>query len=132
MAADSFTAESPGKPVLSYGNCFHSSGRSGRKTRFGYCNFNQVISLQKVGPITLLASSALLICVIKLTFGLARVKQTGGFSGGSVGTESTCQCRRHGFDPWVRKMPWRRKLQHTQVFLPGKSHGQRSLVDYSP
>ena len=84
MAADSFTAESPRKPILSYGNCFRSSGRSGRKTRFGYCNFNQVISLQKVGPITLLASSALLIYVIKLTFGLARVKQTGSFSGGSV------------------------------------------------
>ena len=33
-----------------------------------------------------------------------------------------------GFDPWVRKIPWRRKWQLTPVFLPGKSHGQRSLV----
>ena len=39
--------------------------------------------------------------------------------------ESTCQCRRHGFDPWVRKIPWRRKWQPTLVFLPGKSHGQK-------
>ena len=39
------------------------------------------------------------------------------------------QCRRHGFDPWVRKIPGRRKWQPTPVFLPGKSHGQRS---YSP
>ena len=46
--------------------------------------------------------------------------------------EFTCQCRRHGFDPWVRKIPWRRKWQPTLVFLPGKSHGQRSLVSYSP
>ena len=38
------------------------------------------------------------------------------------------QCRRHGFDPWVGKNPWRRKWQPTPVFLPGKSHGQRSLV----
>ena len=38
------------------------------------------------------------------------------------------QCRRFRFDPWVRKMPWRRKWQHTPVFLPGKFHGQRSLV----
>ena len=42
------------------------------------------------------------------------------------------QCRTPGFYPWVRKIPWRRKWQPTPVFLPGKSHGQRSLVDYSP
>ena len=39
---------------------------------------------------------------------------------------------RHEFDPWVRKIPWRRKWQPTPVFLPGKSHGQRSLGGYSP
>ena len=37
-----------------------------------------------------------------------------------------------GFDPWVGKMPWRRKWQPTPVFLPGEFHGQKSLVDYSP
>ena len=37
----------------------------------------------------------------------------------------------HGFDLWVRKSPWRRKWQPTPVFLPGKSHGQRSLAGYS-
>ena len=47
------------------------------------------------------------------------------------GKESTCQCRRHRFDPWSRKIPWRRKWQPTQVFLPGKSYGHRSLVSYS-
>ena len=44
-------------------------------------------------------------------------------------------CRRHrrcGFDPWVGRVPWRRKWQPTPVFLPGESHGQRSLVGYSP
>ena len=35
-------------------------------------------------------------------------------------------------DPWVRKIPWRRKWQPTPVFLPGESHGQRSLAGYSP
>ena len=39
-------------------------------------------------------------------------------------TESACQCRRHGFVPWVWKI---RKWQPTPVFLPGKCHGQRSL-----
>ena len=40
--------------------------------------------------------------------------------------------RRYGFDPWVRKIPWRRKWEPIPVFLPGKSHGQRSLVGHSP
>ena len=44
------------------------------------------------------------------------------------GQESACLCRRRGFDPWVRKTPWRGKRQPTPVFLPAKSHGQRSLA----
>ena len=46
---------------------------------------------------------------------------------------SACQCRRRrrlGFDPWAEKVPWRRKWQPSPVFLPGKSHGQRSLLGY--
>ena len=42
------------------------------------------------------------------------------------------QFRRPRFNPWVGKIPWRRKWQPTPVFLPGKSHGQRSLAGYSP
>ena len=42
------------------------------------------------------------------------------------------QCRRPGFNPWVRKIPRRRGWQPTPVFLPGESHGQRNLVAYSP
>ena len=46
---------------------------------------------------------------------------------------SVClQCGRPGFHPWVRKVSWRRKWQPTPVFSHGKSHGQRSLVGYSP
>ena len=41
------------------------------------------------------------------------------------------QCRRCGFDPWVRKIPLRRAWQPTPVFLPGESHGERSLVGYT-
>ena len=50
------------------------------------------------------------------------------------GKEHSCQCRthrQHRFNPWVGKMPWRRAWQHTPVLLPGKSHAQRMLVDYS-
>ena len=42
------------------------------------------------------------------------------------------QCGKPGFDPWVGKIPWRRKWQPTPVFLPEESHGWRSLVGYSP
>ena len=55
-------------------------------------------------------------------------------SGGASGKKSACQCRRrkrHRFDPWIGKIPWRKKWQTTPVLLPGKSHGQRSLVGYS-
>ena len=48
------------------------------------------------------------------------------------GKESAYQCRRLRFDPWIENIPWRRKWQPTTVFLLGKSHGQRSLVGYSP
>ena len=51
------------------------------------------------------------------------------------GKEPACQRRRpksHGFNPWVTKIPWRRKWQPTPVFLPGKAHGQKSLVGCSP
>ena len=58
-----------------------------------------------------------------------------GFPDGTSGKEPACQCRRykrHGFHPWVWKIPWRRAWQFTPAFLPGESRGQRSLVGYSP
>ena len=54
---------------------------------------------------------------------------------GSVGKESTCQCRRCNkcrFDPWVGKIPWKRNWQLIPVFFPGEFHEQRSLAGYSP
>ena len=66
---------------------------------------------------------------------LKRGTEASVFLDGSSGKEPSCQCRRRkkcGFDPWVGKIPWRRTWQPTPGFLPGKSHGQRSLVSYSP
>ena len=57
------------------------------------------------------------------------------FPGGAAGKEPASQCRRHKrhrFNPWIRKLPWRRGWQPTPAFLPGESHGQRRLVGYSP
>ena len=51
------------------------------------------------------------------------VKAQMGFPGGTNDKEPTCQCRRPkrlGFDPWVRKIPWKRKWQPILIFLPGK------------
>ena len=58
-----------------------------------------------------------------------------GFPDGSVVKNPSViagKCRRWGFNPWVGKISWRRKWQPTLVFLPGESHGQRSLEGYSP
>ena len=53
-----------------------------------------------------------------------------GLPYGSVGKEFTCYCKRPGFHPWVRKIPWRRKWLCTPICLPGKSHGQKNLGSY--
>ena len=75
------------------------------------------------------------VCVcayVRVLLSFIRTLITGfraGFPGGAGGKELACQCRRpkrRRFNPWVRKILWRRKWQFTPVFLPGKSHGQRS------
>ena len=58
-----------------------------------------------------------------------------GLSRWLSGEGFTCQNRRHKrckFNPWVWKIPWRRKRQPIPVFLPENFHGQRILVSYSP
>ena len=58
-----------------------------------------------------------------------------GFPGSTSGKQPACQCRRHKiceFDLWVGKMSWRRAWQLTPLFLPGESHGLRSLVGCNP
>ena len=67
-------------------------------------------------------------------FTIARIigNVTKSVPSGSAGKKFTCQCRRRRFDFWVRKIPWRTKWQFTPAFLPGKFHGLRSPVGYSP
>ena len=58
-----------------------------------------------------------------------------GFPGGASGKEPACQCRRHKrcwFNHWAGKILCSRAWQPTPVFLPGESHGQRSLEGYNP
>ena len=71
------------------------------------------------------------IVVIRFIWGYTLNKQLLRWQSGQ---EPACQCRRHnrhGFALWARKMPWRRARHAAPVFLPGKSHGQRTLVGYS-
>ena len=77
-----------------------------------------LISLGKKVSYTLFLQS--FQCLVSFLKGLPRWYST------------TCQCKRCRFDPWVEKIPWSRKWQPAPVFLPGKFHGQRSLVGYSP
>ena len=64
-----------------------------------------------------------------------RYKHIHGLPGWIRGKEYSRQCRRcrrHGFDLWFGKIPWRRKWQPTLILLPEKSHRRRGLVGYSP
>ena len=57
------------------------------------------------------------------------------FPDGTMVNNLPAKCRRpkrSAFDPWIGKIPWSRKWQCTPIFLPGSSHGQRSLAGYSP
>ena len=65
--------------------------------------------------------------------GEERAPFTGSYHcpGGSDGKASACSAGDPG-SPWVGKISWRRKWQPTPVFLPGESHGRRSLIGYSP
>ena len=67
----------------------------------------------------------------KATFFFSNPNVSQGLPWQPSGKESAWLCRRSSFDLSVRKIPWRRKWQPTPVLLPGKSHGQRSLVGYN-
>ena len=74
------------------------------------------------------------LSVVEFTF-LMIVISFRAYLGGASGKEPTCpyrRCKRRRFHPWVEKIPWREVWQPTPMFLPGESHGQRSLVGCGP
>ena len=116
-----------GQPVKPLPNMFRNSMFRPGGARLGECEW---IFLVLKGIKTARCNAWTLL---DLDFKPNTIKQS--FPGGTGGKEPACQCRRlksHGFDSWVGKIPWRRKWQPNPVFLPGKSHGQRSLAGYSP
>ena len=70
--------------------------------------------------------------VMELVPGIWKFMRTKHYHWWLRGWSVCLQGGRPGFNPWVGKIPRRRKWQPTPVFLPGKSHGRRSLVGYSP
>ena len=80
----------------------------------------------KLGPV------GRIICIHFLPFFCSFVCSFLCFPGGSDGKASACNPGRPGFDPWMGKIPWRRKWQPTPVFLPRKSQRQWSLAGYCP
>ena len=87
------------------------------------CFFNEFVEEKGITPSY---SSA----ILRLIF-LSEKNISWGFPGGASGKEPVCKCRRRKrckFDPWVRKEPLEEGMQPTPVFLPGKSHVQRSTV----
>ena len=104
-------------------------------------NSNQVkfpvIPLKTVGYLCTIAQTDFSVrnaCFIPIIF-LGGWWEQLGFPGGASGKELNCQCRRcerHGYNPWVRKIPWKRAQQPTSVFLSGECDGWRSLAAYGP
>ena len=105
------------KPWISNKYCFSNHGK------------NRYLKYYKIA---VLHNKDWFYCLEKLIDFLNHGKITRGYPWWLSSKESACQCRRDGFNPWVRKIPWRRKWQRTPAFLPGESHGQRSLAGYSP
>ena len=67
-----------------------------------------------------------------LLFNRAQETRSPGGTNGKTPPLNAGRCNKLEFDPWVRKIPWRRKWEPTPVLLPGESHGQRNLVGCSP
>ena len=104
-----------------------------------YSDFGESLNLQSLSflmyKMRTIIPHRVIIGIEQVSYNKAPGKVLFGVPEWHNGKESVChcrRCRRHGFDPWVGKIPWHRKWQPTPVFLPGEFHGQKSLVGYSP
>ena len=90
-----------------------------------YVDFLLFQSSRELAPLTATLLKGQLKTSKKLKLNKKKKK---AFPGGSGVKESACNTGDFGFDPWIRKISWRKKWQSILVLLPGKSHGQRSLA----
>ena len=106
------------------------------KFKFSLSKHDQHLHISHIGFLPFSFSCLLFPVTWELSFRLISIyEKYSGLPSWLTGKESACQCRSHrrcGLDPWVRKIPRRRKWQPTPTFLLGESQGQRSLAGYSP
>ena len=106
-----------------------TEGLSGHEQSLYLCPPQAPVSLRTL-VLDSFCSCKLACLSVKPEIPLVVVFQLG--SPGSAGVKNPPASARHsGVDPWVGETPWRRKWQPTPVFLPGESHGQRTLEGYS-
>ena len=106
------------------------SWRMHTHTHTVYCNIQLQRTWNKRAWILLVETAPYVMIIVIFQFILFLICME--FPRWLSGKESTRQCRRRGFDPWSRKIPWRRKWQPTPVFWPENPHGQRTLAGCSP
>ena len=90
---------------------------------------------RQLGVCNSLQSSIMFYNIYKVIWGFPSTLSMWLFAHQATWVKNPLQCRtcrRCGFNPWVKKIPWRRARQPTPVFLPGEYHGWWKLVDYSP
>ena len=122
---DVYLKKKAGGKSQSYYRILMVSALEGTDSKSGSTGENKCRASLRVGlPCPETSSGSLVVWNVPETLGLV--------PDGSAGKESACSVGDTDFDTWVRKIPWRRKWQPTPVFLPGKSHVQRSLAGYSP
>ena len=72
-----------------------------------------------------LINNVVLVSGIQQNDLVTHIRVSGGFPDSSDSKESAYNAGKPGFNPWVRKIPWRREWQPTPIFLPGEFHGQK-------
>ena len=121
LAGKFFATMPPSKP----------SGGRGEKTKTNILEKHANVSIKHVTPLTKNN-----VVMRKVNTILANLCSAGASQVGLVVKNLPARAggrqKRHRFNTWVGKISWRRKWKHTSVFLPRESHGQRSLVGYSP
>ena len=71
-----------------------------------------------------LINNVVLVSGIQQNDLVTHIQVSGGFPDSSGSKESAYNAGKPGFNPWVRKIPWRREWQPTPIFLPGEFHGR--------
>ena len=121
LAGKFFATMPPSKP----------SGGGGEETKTNILEKHANVSIKHVTPLTKNN-----VVMRKVNTMLANLCSAGASQVGLVVKNLPARAggrqKRHRFNTWVGKISWRRKWKHTPVFLPRESHGQRSLVGYSP